>query len=807
MSPSAVRRLTAWFVLLFSLATCSVPGIAKKTDTEPYAGQERRTAARHDRPDAARHDRPDDTTQVRPAVSPAARALADAVLKAYGGYAKLKELDERSFKSTGKIHQFSTISSAANVFESETFSRGQKTRSKIDLMGQPLITGYDGSRCWIQQGDQVFPADPTTTQRIVEEIKHGLVLLITLGEPGARIELKDNKIIDGRPATGLDVYAEDGRPTTFYIDDATKLVVSSQYEGTDLEQGLSAVKRYDYFDNRPVFGSIMPFKIVEYSNTQKSSETEVLTIEAADVKDDFFSMPSEKPIARLKEGPVVIPFEYVSNEIVINATINDRVTMRFLVDTGATQSILDQKLAQSIGQYKESNFAITTGSGHMKMNYMSLDKLDLGELTLKDIPVAVTNLSSFSHLIGNKPAGLLGANILKRFAVTVDYEKRQLILGDPNGISVPSGAKIVRTKPALGVSGLAVDGVIDGKVKATCLVDTGAAFNNISESVVKPILPSALLPVGEVLGLDGRKITTSSVRFKSLSLDDVTIDNPVFSVSPSSTKVPAGLFSGGTRLAVLGNPLWSKYRLTIDYRGQRLILEQNEDKKAEQSILSELNQIQLVYRQDLNPAQAIAQLRELAGKAQVKGLPALEALALANAALIEGEQAIKSKSAKTLQSAESQFARAERIAEASGSPEVQAKVLAMWCQIKLTNAQSTDELASARRMLGRATKYAPTEPLVGTVAGRILYSMNQKELADKLIDQALALDPSNWNALITKYKMSSDAGKTETARLTEAQIKYYYPSANLLKALASVPAVRSFSAEGKSEQTGKPARQ
>src|SRR5262249_52448807 len=160
----------------------------------------------------------------------------------------------------------------------------------------------DGKRCWIQQGDQIFPADETTTQRIVEEIKHGLVLLLKLGEPGTRMEIGERREVQGRPCTNLKVWAEDSKPTSFYIDDESHIVLRSEYLGTDLEQGVNAHKSYDYSDNRSVYGSIMPYHVVEFSDSKRSSETIVSTIEEVTIDDSAFSVPQEKPIARLKEG-------------------------------------------------------------------------------------------------------------------------------------------------------------------------------------------------------------------------------------------------------------------------------------------------------------------------------------------------------------------------------------------------------------------------------------------------------------------------------------------------------------------------
>ena len=339
------------------------------------------------------------------------KELSAQIMDAYGGYEKMKALDGMSFKSIGDLKQYSTISGAVNTFETETFSKGEMLRSKIELMGQPMITGYDGTHCWIQQGEHVFPADETTTQRIVEEIKHGMVLLLKLGEPGARIELADRRTVDGHECTGIKIYTDDGKATTFYADNSTHLVLRSEYEGTDLEQGLSTVKICHYSDNRPILGSVMPYRITEYSGDKKSAETEIKSIVKVDIDDSIFKIPTETQIARLKQGPVTIPFEYLANEIVIRVTLNNSQTLRFLVDTGATQSILDQDIASTLGKYKQSNISMTTGSGSVAMNYMNLETVSLGDINLSNVPFAVTSLASFDQLIGKRPAGLIGANI------------------------------------------------------------------------------------------------------------------------------------------------------------------------------------------------------------------------------------------------------------------------------------------------------------------------------------------------------------------------------------------------------------
>ncbi len=753
---------------------CPAPVFAKTASADTPASNTPPTAGAADKFADSSKSEPIDVKQ-----------LSKQILEAYGGYDKMKELDAMSFKSVGDLKQYSTISGACNTFETETVSKGEMLRSKIELMGQPMVTGYDGKQCWIQQGEHVFPADETTTQRIVEEVKHGMVLLMKLGEPGAKIEAADRRVVDGHPCSGLKIYAEDGKPSTFYADDTTHYILRSEYTGTDLEQGVSAVKICEYTDNRPILGSVMPYQITEFSNEKKSAETEIKSIVQMNVDDSIFSIPTDKPIARLKEGPVTIPFEYLSNEVVVRVTINDSQTLRFLVDTGATQSILDQDVASTLGKFNKSNISMTTGAGSVSMNYMNLNKVAMGDVVLTNVPVAVTSLASFDHLIGARPAGLIGANILKRFLITFDYEKKQLTLRDPADAVNMTNVEIVKTKPALGVSGLAVEGVLDGSVPVTCLVDTGAAFNNISEGVVKSILPSSLLPMGDVLGLDGRRIKTSSVRFKNIKLGDISVDNPVFSVASQNSAIPAGIFSGGTKLAVLGNPFWSRYRMTVDYRGQRLLLETTPQKRKANALTARIESIQQQQLVHHDTTSSIKGFLRLAEDAREGGFPTIEALAKASSAALEWDIAAAKNDNEGKEIALKRFDDAMKLAESTHDAKVHAQVASLMRMSRLKHAKSQEDFVASRKTLGAAAKLGPTEPLVMVAAGLILVQLKHNDMAEKVFNQALTLEPTNWAGLWAKYRLATATGQTDIARLVAEQLRHYYPQAEEVKALNS----------------------
>jgi predicted aspartyl protease len=686
-----------------------------------------------------------------------AKALADQILEALGGYENFKEFNDMPCRARGKIIQTSSISNVINTFECDILVKREKQRITIkSFLGAPLTTGYDGTVCWTQQGDSILPSDKETARRIEEDIQHGFLLLESLrpmdGAPPAIMQVGKSAVIEGEDCDALIVWAADGIPTTFYADKKKHLILASSYPGIDLEQGIKIEKIYHYLDYRPIDKTVQPYKVVEYSGSKKVSDTiiESITLDNT-VSDAEFSMPKEIVPPRLLAGSLTVPFDYSSNEIIIQATVNGTKDLRFIIDTGATQSILDRALARELGTPTDANLSMTTGAGSIQTEALQVDKLTIGDLQLTKVPFATADLASFGATATTKTAGLLGANVLKRFLMTIDYENQKLTFADPNKVEVPAGAAAIKTVPSLGMAGIAVEGNLDGKQKVTFLIDTGAAFDNISESKVSAILPGPLFRVGLLKGLDGKPVQTASARFNYLDLDGLRIDKPVFSVAPEAV---AGQLSAGIihskDLAILGNPTLSHYTVTFDYRGQRLIFSQSKGQKAAAEFRNKIDAIKLEWLKTNNANPAVRELSNLADLAHNRDLPALEAVVRSELALalcqknggmfspdhlftpikteelLSDGEAASSKDGKPISSeklfseAEEQLLTAFNISEHCVDKSVQGRVLAAWGLMYASQNKDIRYLSSAKQKLGKAVVLAPSDADVLAASGYFL---------------------------------------------------------------------------------------
>lgn len=703
-----------------------------------------------------------------------ASEMANQLAGAYGGMAKIKEMMNRGTRSHGRLNNMSSISSASNVFECELLSKGDKLRVEMEILGQKKIEAYDGKSGWSQVGNWVSRLDGKTVQRVSEEMKLGLNALERLDDPTCKLEVMPAKEVNGKKCELLKLTGKDGKWTTFYIDPLTKMVLRSEFMGMDSEQGMEALKTIDYSDYRNLMGFPTPFKVVEYLSGRKTQEATIDSITFDDsISDDLFAMPEESRFSRLERGPITVPFEYSGNEIIISARVNGGPESKFIVDTGASQTVIDKTTAQALGPTTVHTFSVTAGAKAVPLSYTTLDRLQIGDLPLEGIATLVTDLSSFSAAIGQRPAGLIGANILRRFLVTIDFQDKKLVLADPSKVTVPDSAIVVPTSPVFASTGLVVNGNLDG-VPMNFLVDTGAAFNNLPLSLAEKLNTGSVLPVGQIHGLDGQKTSIGSIKLKSLKLDRFIILNPVFALQPDRNSNTKGLFSAAS-LGILGNPVWSATKLCIDYRNDRLIIELPAESQKLEGFIATIEDIDRNYYRNKNIDEAAGSYEKLMNNAHDQNVKAAEALALSRLASLYGDKYHALKESRWLDTSAREYERAAKLAAESRNKTVEGQILAQWAMLYLNFPRSNTDLISSQNLLKKALTRAPMDGSIYAALGSAMLKTGKNPTGAKFIDQALMLDPSNWQALWSKYKLLESEKKYAEIKLLLLQINRYYP--------------------------------
>jgi hypothetical protein len=265
---------------------------------------------------------------------------------------------------------------------------------------------------------------------------------------------------------------------------------------------------------------------------------------------------------------IEIPFTLEGGHIIIDAALDAGPPRPFMFDTGA-RNLITNDTAKALNVAVVST-ARVAGIGP-KVSFggiVTVGRIAIGAIVLEQQKVIVTELPNVIADRGSRPrlAGLIGSELLARYAVTIDYVRRVLILNSP-GFRPPSAGFALPLGYAISPDGLSHPSVraeLNG-IAGEFSIDTGSGGQVfMSDQFQREHQPFA--DAGKTLrfrspgGIGGR--TNIRMGFgRGLSIGPATLTPPVITGSTDA---------GGARLAasagLLGNVILSQFLVTIDYQ-------------------------------------------------------------------------------------------------------------------------------------------------------------------------------------------------------------------------------------------------
>jgi predicted aspartyl protease len=118
--------------------------------------------------------------------------------------------------------------------------------------------------------------------------------------------------------------------------------------------------------------------------------------------------------------------------LMVPVRINGDGPYQFILDTGATVTCLDERLASSLA-LPEVRGVIGTAAGvggQGDVRLVSVDSLSIGSVRAHDLQACVVDLEHLGG-VGLELDGLIGLNVLSQFRVTLDFERNIVTLGNP----------------------------------------------------------------------------------------------------------------------------------------------------------------------------------------------------------------------------------------------------------------------------------------------------------------------------------------------------------------------------------------
>ncbi|HET7266775.1 MAG TPA: aspartyl protease family protein [Oleiagrimonas sp.] len=259
--------------------------------------------------------------------------------------------------------------------------------------------------------------------------------------------------------------------------------------------------------------------------------------------------------------------------ILVNARINGKGPFPFILDTGG-HAILTPAAAEKLGLKTTGKVEVLgAGAGSTQAGYTHVQSVRLGAATIDDLPFLVMPLSPIVTDRGAKPpvAGLLGLEVLERFATTVDLDKHQLILRAFDVAKAPVDATSLPIH--FTADAPLVHATLDGQ-RGIFQIDTGnpgplMIFPDWAEDhglAAYYLAGSAAHRGGGVGGF----YTTHMAYIHSLKLGDLRVPgNQVGTLTPHGVNAVSNPSQAGN----LDMTVWRNYRVTFNYQKGKIWLE------------------------------------------------------------------------------------------------------------------------------------------------------------------------------------------------------------------------------------------
>ena len=121
-----------------------------------------------------------------------------------------------------------------------------------------------------------------------------------------------------------------------------------------------------------------------------------------------------------------IPFEKQGQVVIVEAMLNKKTAARFVVDTGASYTMISSAVAKELDIDTEQNrrtAPFQTANGVIQAPLVSLESIAVGGMEIRNLTAAVHDV-----LADSRVAGLLGLNFLSNFRMDIDTQKGVLHL-------------------------------------------------------------------------------------------------------------------------------------------------------------------------------------------------------------------------------------------------------------------------------------------------------------------------------------------------------------------------------------------
>lgn len=279
-----------------------------------------------------------------------------------------------------------------------------------------------------------------------------------------------------------------------------------------------------------------------------------------------------------------IPIEIHNNLIVVPVILNNRLPLKFIIDTGVRTAILTQKVYSDILNLSYTRKYSLSGPGGQKL----VDAFITSNVTF-DMPgvhgqghsmlVLQEDYLELKNSMGTDVHGILGYELFSRFVVMIDYEAKKMTLMRPENFKPKKSyqalpIRIEDTKPFVE---LIISVRDSAQMTAKFLVDTGASHGLLIEEDSDKRLRMPDKNISSILGrgiagiITGKISRTKSLKFGKYELNDLITSFP----DDYAYRDSVGSKNFTPRNGSVGGDLLSRFTVIFNFPGEMMYIKKN----------------------------------------------------------------------------------------------------------------------------------------------------------------------------------------------------------------------------------------
>jgi hypothetical protein len=272
-----------------------------------------------------------------------------------------------------------------------------------------------------------------------------------------------------------------------------------------------------------------------------------------------------------------IPFQLHGSVIVTELSVDESNPLKFIFDTGAGGTIINESTAASLGIVGDETVSRQGGTGMASIELSTKHIMDVGDLRFQRVTLGIAELDHIEKRLGMQIDGVIGWEILSQYAVRIDYDTMLIEIYDNNRFDYDFGdsgypVEVQGTTIFTNVTTAFKSGnTFTGKV----VVDTGAG-NAFYFNTPFTEENDLLAEMDIYYERETQSLSTESSHVYTTMLAGLNISEYEFSTVPANIAIAeAGALSWSGPMGILGNGVLKRFNVFIDLQQQMMSLEPN----------------------------------------------------------------------------------------------------------------------------------------------------------------------------------------------------------------------------------------